>query len=91
MTLQEMIKSFESLSGEEQDSLLEILTKRRKEKRGFGNGDYTTRQEAESFPGKTFWEMTLRFRERMEQEGIEFTDEDFADLRDRSPGREVEL
>ena len=35
--------------------------------------------------------MTLRFRERMEREGIEFTDDDFANLRDRSPGREVEL
>jgi hypothetical protein len=27
----------------------------------------------------------------MEREGIEFTDDDFANLRDRSPGREVEL
>ncbi|OBQ08498.1 MAG: hypothetical protein AN482_12880 [Anabaena sp. LE011-02] len=41
--------------------------------------------------GENFWEMTLRFRERMEREGIEFTDEDFANLRDSSPGREVEL
>ena len=41
--------------------------------------------------GENFWEMTLRFRERMEREGIEFTDDDFANLRDRSPGREVEL
>ncbi|GCL39982.1 MULTISPECIES: DUF2281 domain-containing protein [Sphaerospermopsis] len=41
--------------------------------------------------GENFWKMTLRFRERMEREGIEFTDEDFASLRDRSPGREVEL
>ncbi|MBS9391011.1 MAG: DUF2281 domain-containing protein [Dolichospermum sp. WA123] len=41
--------------------------------------------------GENFWEMTLRFRERMEREGIEFTDEDFANLRDRTPGREVEL
>ncbi|TAF04713.1 MAG: DUF2281 domain-containing protein [Nostocales cyanobacterium] len=40
---------------------------------------------------ETFWEMTLRFRERMEREGIEFTDEDFANLRDRSPGREIDL
>ena len=36
--------------------------------------------------GENFWEMTLRFRERMEREGIEFTDDDFANLRDRSPG-----
>ena len=41
--------------------------------------------------GENFWEMTLRFRERMEREGIEFTDDDFANLRDRSPGREVGL
>jgi hypothetical protein len=38
-----------------------------------------------------FWDMTLRFREKMRQEGITFSDEDFADLRDRSPGREVNL
>jgi Ulp1 family protease len=91
MTIAEMIKSFESLSEEEQDSLLAILLKKREEKRGSGNGDKGTSQEAESFKEETFWEMTLRFRERMEREGIEFTDEDFADLRDRSPGREVKL
>jgi len=44
-------------------------------------------QEAE----ETFWQGVLKFRERTEREGIEFTDEDFADLRDRSPGREIEL
>jgi repressor of nif and glnA expression len=33
--------------------------------------------------GENFWEMTLRFRERIEREGLVFTDEDFADLRDR--------
>lgn len=44
-------------------------------------------QEAE----ETFWQGVLKFRERIEREGIEFTDEDFADLRDRSPGREIEL
>ncbi len=35
--------------------------------------------------------MLLRFRERMEQEKIVFTDEDFANLRERIPGREVDL
>lgn len=44
-------------------------------------------QEAE----ETFWQGVLKFRERIEREGIEFTDEDFADLRDRSPEREIEL
>ncbi len=38
-----------------------------------------------------FWDMTLRFRQRIQQENIVFTDEDFAGLRDRSVGREVEL
>lgn len=38
-----------------------------------------------------FWDMTLRFRERMQQEQITFDDEDFANLRDRSVGREVEF
>jgi hypothetical protein len=38
-----------------------------------------------------FWDMTLRFRQRMQQENIVFADEDFAGLRDRSVGREVEF
>jgi hypothetical protein len=41
--------------------------------------------------GDSFWEGVLRFRETIEREGIEFTDEDFAYLRDRSPGREIDL
>ncbi|MGK7957316.1 MAG: hypothetical protein AB4063_19010 [Crocosphaera sp.] len=31
----------------------------------------------------TFWDMILRFREQMDTEGVEFTNEDFANLRDR--------
>ena len=38
-----------------------------------------------------FWAATLRFRQKIQQENIVFTDEDFADLRDRSAGREVEF
>ncbi len=38
-----------------------------------------------------FWDMALRFRKVMKQEGITFEDADFADLRDRSAGREVAL
>lgn len=30
-----------------------------------------------------FWDMTLKFRQRIQQENIVFTDEDFAGLRDR--------
>lgn len=84
MTLQEIIKSLDELSLEEKTSLLDVLQQQ-------------VMQVAEEIAeptgkdsGETFWEMTLRFRERMAREGIEFTDEDFADLRDRSPGREIE-
>jgi hypothetical protein len=82
MTLQEMIKSLEELSIEEQTSLFDVLGSRLSQEK---------EQQQINNNGETFWEMTLRFREQMEQEGIEFTDEDFANLRDRSTGREVEL
>ncbi len=39
----------------------------------------------------SFWELTRKFREQMEREQIVFNDADFADLRDRSVGREVEF
>ena len=80
MNLLEIVESFENLSEDEQNSLLDILVKKRKHQQNIKD----TNQES-------FWEMTLRFREQMEQEGIVFTDEDFANLRDRSPGREVDL
>jgi hypothetical protein len=38
-----------------------------------------------------FWAATLRFRQKIQQENIVFTDEDFAGLRDRSAGREINL
>jgi hypothetical protein len=38
-----------------------------------------------------FWDATLRFRQKIQQENIVFTDEDFAGLRDRSVGRDIEL
>lgn len=85
MTLQEIIKSLDELSAEEQASLMSVLNQRMSQ---------TAKKKLEQSPehdGETFWEMTLRFRERIEREGIEFTDEDFSNLRDRSPGREVEL
>ena len=91
MTLQEIIKYFENLSENEQASLLEILIRKRQEKHDYINGSSVTTEKVQSYNGETFWEMTLRFCERMERERIEFTDEDFADLRDTNPGREVEL
>ena len=40
---------------------------------------------------KSFWQVYQNYRDRMEQEGIVFDDDVFADLRDRSIGREVDL
>jgi hypothetical protein len=41
--------------------------------------------------GNGFWNGLQELRATIEREGIIFDDEDFADLRDRSPGREVNL
>jgi len=80
MTLLEIVKLVGNLSQEDKDSLFEILKEEK----------IKAPQKTKS-NNETFWEMTLRFREKMEQEGIEFNDADFADLRDKSVGREVEL
>lgn len=37
----------------------------------------------------TFWKGLQEFRLTIQNEGINFTDEDFADLRDLSEGREI--
>ncbi|MBP0030708.1 hypothetical protein [Roseofilum sp. Guam] len=78
MTLQEMIQGLDELSQEEQVSLFSVLQKRLEERELTQAGD-------------TFWNGVLRFRQAIEEEELVFTDEDFADLRDRTPGREVEL
>jgi cysteinyl-tRNA synthetase len=49
------------------------------------------REQREQQHGNKFWEGFKKMRATLEQEGIFFDDEDFADLRDRSPGREVNL
>lgn len=49
------------------------------------------RQRHEQKPGSDFWEGLQKFRATIEQEGIIFDDEYFANLRDRSLGREVNL
>lgn len=86
MTLQEVLESVDELSIEEQTYLFDVL------KAKLGQGEVALSVENQpSNNGESFWDMTLRFRQQIEEEGIEFTDEDFADLRDRSPGREVEL
>ncbi|MDD1415556.1 hypothetical protein MEN41_13225 [Dolichospermum sp. ST_con] len=85
MTLQEIITSLDDLSVEDKTSLFNVLESQLSQ----------IKEEVQENPlqnkGDSFWEGVLRFRETIEREGIEFTDEDFANLRDRSPGREVEL
>lgn len=49
------------------------------------------RQRKAEEQGNTFWESLQECRRIMEEENIVFTDEDFADLRDKSVGREVNL
>ena len=85
MTLQEIIQSLDQLSVKEQASLFNVLRQRLAQKAEETQGTLMPED------GDRFWQGVLRFRETIEKEGIEFTDADFADLRDRSPGREVEL
>lgn len=49
------------------------------------------RQKKEESRGENFWQGLQKFRQVIQREGIIFTDEDFADLRDKSVGREVDL
>ncbi|MDJ0731088.1 MAG: hypothetical protein QNJ33_13950 [Crocosphaera sp.] len=69
MTLQEMINSLDDLSQEDMTYLFEILCLKL--------------SDLEIDNNDTFWDMTLRFREQMEKEGIEFIDKDLANLRPR--------
>jgi cysteinyl-tRNA synthetase len=49
------------------------------------------RQQREQQRGNKFWEGLQELRATLEREEIFFDDDDFANLRDRSPGREVNL
>jgi hypothetical protein len=49
------------------------------------------RKKKEEFKGDNFWEGLQKFRKVIQSEEILFTDEDFADLRDKSVGREIDL
>lgn len=49
------------------------------------------RKKKEESRGDDFWEGLQKFRKVIQSEGIIFTDQDFADLRDKSVGREIDL
>lgn len=81
MTLQEMIQSLDDLSRPEQQSLLAVLQTKLLESNRYDTGR----------KGATFWQGVLNFRAALQREGLMFTDEDFSDIRDRAPGREIVL
>ncbi len=49
------------------------------------------RKKKEESRGDNFWEGLQKFRAVIQSEGIIFTDDDFADLRERSVVREIYL
>lgn len=49
------------------------------------------RKKKQESQGDEFWQGLQKFRTEIQSEGIVFNDNDFADLRDRSVGREIEL
>jgi cysteinyl-tRNA synthetase len=49
------------------------------------------RQQRSEQQGNKFWEGLQELRATLAREEISFDDDDFANLRDRSPGREVNL
>ncbi|MEH2411137.1 MAG: hypothetical protein V7K36_20535 [Nostoc sp.] len=49
------------------------------------------RKKKEESRGDNFWQGLQKFRKVIQSEGIIFTDEDFADLRDSGVGREIDL
>lgn len=49
------------------------------------------RKKNEESRGDNFWEGLQKFRSVIQSEGIIFIDDDFADLRERSVVREIEL
>lgn len=61
----------------------------------FELGDRQVNQERENLKEgqqkSDFWKGLQKFRLTIQNEGVGFTNEDFADLRDRSVGREIIL
>ena len=61
----------------------------------FELGDRQVNQESENLkegqPKSVFWKGLQKFRLTIQNGGVGFTNEDFADLRDRSLGREIIL
>ncbi|WP_103669451.1 hypothetical protein [Pseudanabaena sp. BC1403] len=88
--LENAVSKMQKLPTEQQQQVLrfiEFLT--------FELADRQIHQEPESLKEgqqkSVFWKGLQKFRLTIQNEGMEFTNEDFADLRDRSVGREIIL
>ena len=77
MTLQEIIQSLDDLPMQDQTSLFNVL------RSCLDSIAVAEPIQPPSSAGDNFWQGFLKFRETIEREGLVFTDEDFADLRDR--------
>jgi len=88
--IENAVSKMQKLPTEQQQQVLrfiEFLT--------FELGDRQVNQESENLkegqPKSNFWKGLQKFRLTIQNEGVGFTNEDFADLRDRSVGREIIL
>jgi len=88
--LEKAVSKMQKLPTEQQQQVLRFI-----EFLAFELGDRQVNQESENLkegqPKSVFWEGLQKFRLTIQNEGMEFSNEDFADLRDRSVGREIIL
>ncbi|BBC25831.1 hypothetical protein ABRG53_3574 [Pseudanabaena sp. ABRG5-3] len=88
--LENAVSKMQKLPTEQQQQVLRFI-----EFLAFELGDRQINQESENLKEgqqkSDFWKGLQKFRLTIQNEGIGFTNEDFADLRDRSVGREIIL
>jgi mRNA-degrading endonuclease RelE of RelBE toxin-antitoxin system len=88
--LENAVSKMQKLPTEQQQQVLRFI-----EFLAFELGDRQVNQESENLKEgqqkSDFWKGLQKFRLAIQNEGVGFTNEDFADLRDRSVGREIIL
>jgi len=88
--LENAVSKMQKVPTEQQQQVLRFI-----EFLAFELGDRQVNQESanlkECQPKSDFWKGLQKFRLTIQNEGVGFTNEDFADLRDRSVGREIIL
>jgi hypothetical protein len=88
--LEKVLSKMQTLPTAQQQQVLRFV-----EFLAFELGDRQVNQESESLKEgqkkSSFWKGLQKFRLTIQNEEVGFTNEDFADLRDRSVGREIIL